>query len=221
MGAAWHMPTQAAEPAMVVPPPTIDAPVAGDAALQTVVLAGGCFWGVQAVFQHVKGVTKARSGYAGGAKETANYTAVGSGKTGHAESVEVTFDPHQISYGRILQIYFSVAHNPTEINRQGPDVGTQYRSAIFYQDDAQKRVADAYIAQLNKAGTFKRSIATEVTPLPAFYPAETYHQDYATLHPDNPYIAYNDLPKVENLRRLFGELYRDKPVLVMAANRIN
>jgi len=225
LGALWQTHVGAAEPATVLPAPAIDAPKEqskpGAPGLQTVVLAGGCFWGVQAVFQHVKGVTQAVSGYAGGSKETAIYEIVSSGQTGHAESVQVTFDPRQISYGRILQIYFSVAHDPTQLNRQGPDTGTQYRSAIFYQDDFQKSIAQAYIAQLDKAGVFRRPIVTQINQLTEFYPAEAYHQDYATLHPSNPYIAYNDLPKVENLQHVFADLYRDSPVLVSAANQSN
>jgi peptide-methionine (S)-S-oxide reductase len=207
---------RAAEPVTLIPPPALDAEAAapGAAKLQTIVLAGGCFWGVQAVYQHVKGVSQAVSGYAGGTKETARYEIVSSGGTGHAESVQVTFDPAQISYGRILQIFFSVAHDPTLLNRQGPDFGPQYRSAIFYQGDAQKSIAQAYIAQLDKAAVFKRAIVTQVNQLAGFYPAEPYHQDYATLHPNMPYIAFNDLPKVENLQRVFGDLYREKPILV-------
>jgi peptide-methionine (S)-S-oxide reductase len=209
---------RAAEPAVVIPPPSLDqtTPAGG---LQTVVLAGGCFWGVQAVFQHTKGVTNAVSGYAGGPKEAAHYEMVGTGRTGHAESVQVTFDPQQISYGKILQIYFSVAHNPTELNYQGPDEGTQYRSAIFYANDEQKRVAEAYIAQLDKAKAFPGAIVTKLEPLSGFYPAEDYHQDFAVLHPSYPYIVFNDAPKVENLKRLFAADYRDTPVTVMAANR--
>jgi peptide-methionine (S)-S-oxide reductase len=214
-----------AEPAVVIPAPAIDAPKepskAGAPALQTVVLAGGCFWGVQAVFQHVKGVSQAVSGYAGGTKDTASYEVVSSGRTGHAESVQVTFDPRQISYGRILQIYFSVAHDPTQLNRQGPDSGPQYRSAIFYRDDSQKSIAQAYIAQLDKAGVFKHPIVTQMSALTEFYPAEAYHQDYATLHPSSPYIAFNDLPKVENLQRVFADVYRETPILVSAANQSN
>jgi peptide-methionine (S)-S-oxide reductase len=208
---------RAAEPAVVIPPPVLDEPAA--AAAQTVVLAGGCFWGVQAVFQHTKGVTSAVSGYAGGEKPTAHYEMVGSGRTGHAESVAVTFDPQQISYGKILQIYFSVAHNPTELNYQGPDYGTQYRSAIFYANDEQKKVAEGYIAQLDKAHAFAEPIVTKLEPLHGFYPAENYHQDYATLHPSAPYIVFNDRPKVENLKRLFATDYRDMPVTVMAASK--
>jgi peptide-methionine (S)-S-oxide reductase len=225
LGAWWLSPIHAAEPATVLPAPAIDAPKMpskpGAPALQTVVLAGGCFWGVQAVFQHVKGVSQAVSGYAGGTKETALYEVVSSGRTGHAESVQVTFDPAQIAYGRILQIYFSVAHDPTQLNRQGPDSGTQYRSAIFYQDDSQKRVAQAYIAQLDKSGVFKRPIVTQLSQLTEFYPAEAYHQDYATLHPSSPYIAFNDLPKVDNLQHVFADLYRVTPILVSAANQSN
>ena len=219
-GALWHMPVRAAEPATIIPAAAVDAP-SGLAGPQTIVLAGGWFWGVQAVFQHVKGVTQAVSGYAGGTKETATYEVVSSGRTGHAESVQVTFDPRQISYGRILQIYFSVAHDPTQLNRQGPDSGTQYRSAIFYRDDSQKNIAQAYIAQLDKARVFKSPIVTQVNQLTEFYPAEAYHQDYATLHPSSPYIAYNDLPKVDNLQHVFADLYRDSPVLVAVAAQSN
>ena len=216
-GAMWTMSGRAAERATVIPPPAADA-AASDEATQTVVLAGGCFWGVQAVFQHVKGVTSAVSGYAGGTKDTARYNVVSAGTTGHAESVQVTFDPRQVSYGRILQIYFSVAHNPTELNRQGPDEGPQYRSAIFFANPEQQRVAQAYVAQLDKTGKFNQPIVTQLTKFDAFYPAEAYHQDYATLHPENPYIYYNDAPKVENLKRMFADVYRDKPVLVAEAN---
>jgi len=208
----------AAEPAVSLPPPTLDAPPSGSG-LQTAVLAGGCFWGVQAVYQHTKGVTQAVSGYAGGQKDTAHYEMVGTGRTGHAESVSVTFDPQQISYGKILQIYFSVAHNPTELNFQGPDTGTQYRSAIFYANDEQKRIADAYIAQLDKAHVFGGPIVTKLEPLSGFYPAEDYHQDFAVLHPSHPYIVFNDLPKVDNLKRLFPDRYRDTPVTVMASSK--
>jgi peptide-methionine (S)-S-oxide reductase len=217
-GGLWSMQGRAAEPATVIPPPTADAAATNEES-QTVVLAGGCFWGVQAVFQHTKGVTKAVSGYAGGTKDTARYQIVSSGTTGHAEAVQITYDPRQISYGRILQIYFSVAHNPTELNRQGPDEGPQYRSAIFFANPEQQRIAQAYIAQLDKAGTFKQPIVTQLTKHDAFYPAEAYHQDYATMHPENPYIFYNDLPKVENLKKLFPDLYREQPVLVRSAAR--
>jgi len=207
----------AAEQAVVIPTPAADAVPAGG--LQTAVLAGGCFWGVQAVYQHTKGVTKAVSGYAGGQKETARYEMVGTGRTGHAESVSITFDPQQISFGKILQIYFSVAHNPTELNRQGPDFGTQYRSAIFYADDEQKRIASAYIAQLQQAHVFGGPIVTKLEPLSGFYPAEDYHQDFLVLHPTYPYIVFNDLPKLDNLKRLFPDSYRETPVTVMASSR--
>jgi peptide-methionine (S)-S-oxide reductase len=216
----WLSPGRADEPARLVPPPVQDAATQNPGP-QTIVLAGGCFWGVQAVFQHTEGVLGARSGYAGGTANTATYEQVSSGRTGHAESVEVTFDPARISQGKILQIFFSVAPDPTQRDRQGPDVGPQYRSAIFYKDDAQKRIAEAYIAQLDKAHVFKHPVATQVTRLEAFYEAERYHQDYATLHPTSPYIYYNDRPKVENLKRLFADAYRDNPVLVLAAGHTN
>jgi len=209
----------AAEQAFKIPPPAMDAAANAGAGLQTVVLAGGCFWGVQAVYQHTEGVTKAVSGYSGGTKETAQYEIVSSGRTGHAEAVEVTFDPKIVSYGKILQIFFSVAHDPTQLDRQGPDIGPQYRSAIFTTTAEHKAVTDAYIAQLNRSGVYKRPIVTKVGALEAFYPAEDYHQDYAYLHPMQPYIYINDRPKVENLKRLFGDLYREKPVLLRAAAR--
>ncbi|CAB3763207.1 peptide-methionine (S)-S-oxide reductase MsrA [Paraburkholderia humisilvae] len=200
-----------------VPPPTVDETAATAPATETVVLAGGCFWGVQGVFQHVKGVTSAVSGYTGGAQSAAEYETVSTGTTGHAESVRVTFDPHQISYGHILQIYFSVAHDPTELNRQGPDVGTQYRSTIFPSTPEQARIAKAYIAQLGNAHVFPDKIVTTIEPDRTFYPAETYHQNYLTLHPDQPYIAINDIPKVNGLKKLFPTEYRDQPVLVKTA----
>jgi peptide-methionine (S)-S-oxide reductase len=181
---------------------------------QVAVLAGGCFWGVQGVYQHTKGVLKAVSGYSGGEAGTAHYEMVGSGRTGHAEAVEVTFDPSQISYGEILRIFFSVAHDPTQLDRQGPDWGPQYRSHIFTTSAEQKQVVDAYIAQLDGAKVYRKKIVTRVDPLKAFYPAEAYHQDYMTLHPDQPYILFNDLPKVSNLKRLFPASFRDKPVLL-------
>jgi peptide-methionine (S)-S-oxide reductase len=209
-------PTRAAEDAVVIPPPAADLPAADGP--QTAVFAGGCFWGVQGVFQHTKGVLNAVSGYDGGAKETANYPASGTGTTGHAESVQVTFDPHTVTYGKLLQIYFSVAHDPTQLNRQGPDSGTQYRSTIFAQNANQKEVAEHYIAQLNAAKVFKRPIVTTIETGKPFYPAEDYHQDYLTLHPSQPYIAYNDLPKIEALKKLFAENYRDKPALVRDAH---
>ncbi len=219
LGLAATMPAQAAEPAVAIPAPALDpAPPAGSG-LQTIVLAGGCFWGPQAVYEHVKGVTQALSGYAGGQKATADSVMVGSGTTGHAESVQVTFDPRQISLGKILQIYFSVAHNPTELNYQGPDVGTEYRSEIFYANDEQKRVAEAYIAQLNTAHVFAKAIVTKVEALPGFNPAAGSDQDFAVLHPDQPYVVSNDLPKVENLKRLFPDYYRETPVTVLASNK--
>ncbi len=205
----------AAESPHVVPAPAVDAP-ASSATSEVAVLAGGCFWGVQGVFQHVDGVTSAVSGYAGGGKDTAEYETVSTGSTGHAESVQITFDPHRISYGRILQIYFSVAHDPTELNRQGPDHGTQYRSAIFPTSPEQGRVAEAFIAQLDKAHAFAAPIVTKIEPGKTFFPAEAYHQNYLTLHPTQPYIAINDIPKVAALKQLFPNLYRDAPVLVAA-----
>lgn len=177
---------------------------------QTIVLAGGCFWGIQAVFQHLKGVSQAVSGYAGGAADTAHYGEVSSGTTGHAESVQVTYDPTQITLGKILKVYFSVAHDPTELNRQGPDTGTQYRSEIFFTTPEQEKIANAYIAQLQQAKVFSAPIVTTVSKLQAFYPAEDYHQNYATLHPENPYIEINDLPKVASLKKNFPELYVEK-----------
>jgi peptide-methionine (S)-S-oxide reductase len=203
----------AAQNAPSLPAPAADVP-AGGAASAVAVLAGGCFWGVQGVFQHTKGVTNAVSGYAGGDKNTAHYEVVGSGATGHAESVQITYDPRQISYGRLLQIFFSVAHDPTQLNRQGPDFGPQYRSAIFPADDEQAAVARAYIAQLDQARTFKKRIVTRIEPGHAFYPAEAYHQDFLTRHPAYPYIVINDLPKIDDLKRLFPEIYRATPVLV-------
>jgi len=194
--------------AVVLPAPAVDMARDAKPGKQTVVFAGGCFWGVQAVFQHVKGVVDATSGYAGGAADTAKYDLVSTGDTGHAESVRITFDPAQVSFGQLMRVFFSVAHDPTELNRQGPDSGTQYRSALLFTDPAQKRVADAYIAQLDRAKSFHGRIVTEVAPLKAFYPAEAYHQNYATNHPNNPYIVINDAPKVEHLRQMFPELYR-------------
>jgi peptide-methionine (S)-S-oxide reductase len=191
-----------------MPAPAVDAGTAKGE--QTAVVAGGCFWGIQAVFQHVKGVTKAVSGYSGGDAKTAEYEVVSTGETGHAESVQITYDPSQVTYGQLLQVFFSVALDPTQLNRQGPDTGTQYRSVIFYKNEDQKRVAEAYIAQLDKAKVFPNPIVTQVVPLKAFYPAEAYHQDYATLHPDDPYIAFNDAPKVAHLRELLPAMYKGK-----------
>src|SRR6201988_3481494 len=205
-------PSLAAEDAVVIPAPAMD--VKASDGIQTVVVAGGCFWGVQGVFQHTAGIVNAMSGYAGGSKSTANYTTVSSGATGHAESVEIKYDPKKISYGKILQIFFSVAHDPTQLNRQGPDTGTQYRSAIFTTSDEQKKVAEAYIAQLDATHVYGKPIVTKVSPLEGFFAAEAYHQDYLTLHPNQPYIAYNDLPKIENLKKLFADNYIEKPTLV-------
>jgi peptide-methionine (S)-S-oxide reductase len=207
----------AAESAHSVPPPALDTPANPQATSEVAILAGGCFWGVQGVFQHVQGVTSAVSGYAGGAADTAHYEMVGTNTTGHAESVRITFDPRRISYGQMLQIYFSVAHNPTELNRQGPDVGSQYRSAIFPTNPQQMRIAEAYIVQLNQAHVFDGAIVTKTEPGRDFYPAEDHHQDFMTRNPNYPYIVVNDLPKIEALKRLFPDLYHPTPVLVAAA----
>jgi peptide-methionine (S)-S-oxide reductase len=215
ISAIYIAPSFAAEDAVIIPAPAIDAKPADG--MQTAVIAGGCFWGVQGVFQHTKGVVNAVSGYAGGPKNAANYSAVSTGSTGHAEAVEVKYDPKQISYGKILQIYFSVAHDPTQLNRQGPDSGTQYRSEIFATTAEQKQVADAYVAQLNAAKVWKKPIVTKISSLSGFFPAEAYHQDYLTLHPNQPYIAINDLPKVDNLKKIFAENYTAKPTLVSNA----
>jgi len=200
----FFAPSRAAGP---LPNPKIDTPPAAATGTRTAVFAGGCFWGMEGVFEHVKGVTRVVSGYAGGSAATAHYEQVSTGTTGHAESVRISYDPKRISYGQLLKVFFSVAHDPTELNRQGPDTGTQYRSAIFYTDGEQKRVADAYIAQLQAAHAFARPIVTEVTPLKGFYEAEAYHQHYLALHPDQPYIVINDLPKIANLQRQFPALY--------------
>ena len=208
----------AAESARSIPPPALDEPADPQATSEGVaILAGGCFWGTQGVFQHVDGVTAAVSGYAGGTAKTAHYEMVGTNKTGHAEAVRVTFDPRRISYGRILQIYFSVAHDPTELNRQGPDVGTQYRSAIFPTSPEQAHLAEAYIAQLNQSRVFDAPVVTKIEPDREFFPAEDYHQDFLTRNPRHPYIVINDLPKIENLKRLFPDLYSANPVLVTEA----
>ena len=216
MLSAWALlgTSMASEKAVKLPAPALDMPAGQASARETAVFAGGCFWGVQGVFQHTRGVLNAVSGYAGGQKETANYSSIGTGRTGHAESVQISYDPKQISYGKLLQIYFSVAHDPTQLNRQGPDSGTQYRSAIFYTNAGQKEVAERYLAQLDAARLFPGKIVTQLTPLNAFYPAEAYHQDYATLNPYSPYIARFDLPKIANLKTMMPELYREKPVLV-------
>jgi peptide-methionine (S)-S-oxide reductase len=201
-----------AETARPLPPPAADEKA--DAATRTAVFAGGCFWGVQGLFQHVDGVTRAVSGYAGGEAATAQYEKVGSGRTGHAEAVKVTYDPRKVSFGTLMQIYFSVAHDPTELNRQGPDIGSQYRSTVFVADDEQGRLAKAYIEQLDSAKIFGKKIATTIESGKAFYPAEDYHQDYLTLNPRQPYIVIHDLPKIDNLKRLFPDRYRAAPVLV-------
>ncbi|MGE0798718.1 MAG: peptide-methionine (S)-S-oxide reductase MsrA [Lautropia sp.] len=209
-----------AEEPFHIPPPAGDvvATAAGEPApLATAVFAAGCFWGVQAVFQHTQGVTRAVSGYAGGTAATANYDQVTSGTTGHAEAVEITYDPSRVSFGQLLHVLFSVVHNPTQLNRQGPDVGTQYRSAIFVTDEGQRRVAAAYIAQLDAAKVYRAPIVTELRPLERFYPAESYHQDFATMFPDHPYIAAFDRPKIANLRSLFPDRFRETPALVRQA----
>jgi peptide-methionine (S)-S-oxide reductase len=204
-----------AEEAVTIPAPALD-PADASGALQTAVFAGGCFWGVQGVFQHTEGVDNAVSGYAGGTVESPSYEQVTTGATGHAEAVAIRYDPSKISYGKLLQVFFSVAHDPTTLNRQGPDHGTQYRSAIYTTTDEQKRVAEAYIKQLDAAKAYSAPIVTELAPLKKFYPAEDYHQDYATLHPNQPYIVYNDLPKIENLKTMFPDYWREEPKLVMA-----
>jgi len=212
--AFWQSPARSAEDAVVIPPPAMDEKAASGS--EKAIFAGGCFWGVQGVFQHVKGVTKAVSGYTGGAKDDAVYETVGSGRTGHAESVEITYDPSKVTYGQLLQVYFSVAHNPTQLNYQGPDSGTQYRSTIFAENSEQQKIAQSYIAQLDKAKVFPKPIVTTLETGKTFYPAEEYHQDFLTLNPTYPYIVYNDLPKVANLKSLFPALYSEKPVLVLA-----
>jgi peptide-methionine (S)-S-oxide reductase len=194
----------------MIPDPTVDAPLASAKGEQTAVLAGGCFWGVEAVFEHVKGVTDVKSGYSGGSPDKAQYEEVGTGETGHAESVQITYDPSQVSYGQLLKVFFSVAHDPTELNRQGPDTGTQYRSAIFFANDEQKRIAEAYVKQLDKARVFGQPIVTQVTALKSFSEAEAYHQNYLANHPDEMYIVINDMPKVENLKKQLPGLYKAK-----------
>jgi len=213
--AMGHRPAYA-DAAVAVPAPVFNPP--DNAVSETAVLSGGCFWGLQGVYEHVKGVTKVYAGYTGGAAATAAYEIVSTGETGHAESVQVTFNPNVISYGQILQIYFSVATDPTELNYQGPDSGTQYRGEIWFSSPAQKQIATAYISQLTAAHVFGQPIVTRVDPLKGFYEAEGYHQDFLVLHPDYPYIAINDIPKVENLQRLFPALYRAMPVTVMPAS---
>ena len=209
-----------AEEARVIPAPALDEPATQDGT-RTIVLAGGCFWGVQGVFQHTKGVISAVSGYAGGDRSTARYEKVTTGATGHAESVQITYDPRQITYGRLLRVFFSVVHDPTQLNRQGPDIGTQYRSAIFPADAEQARIAKAYVAQLNRARAFPAAIVTRIEADRPFYPAEAYHQDFMARNPTHPYIVYNDAPKLADLQRIFPGLYRSSPVLVSAARSSN
>jgi len=205
------LPATAAEPAVVIPAPALDdARAAGP--LQTAVLAGGCFWGVQGVYEHVRGVKQVLSGYSGGSKATAEYEVVSRGRTGHAESVQIRFDPKEISYGEILRIYFSVVHDPTQLDQQGPDSGPQYRSNIFYASSAQRKIAQAYIIQLDQAKVFERPIVTRLDPLKAFYPAEEYHQDFLQHNPNHPYIVINDLPKIDNLRKIFPTYFREPPI---------
>jgi len=201
--------TSADAAGVAIPNPKLDAQLAKTKGEQTAVFAGGCFWGVEAVFDRVKGVSKAESGYAGGSADTAEYYTVASGRTGHAESVRITYDPSQITYGQLLKVFFAVAHDPTELNRQGPDIGTQYRSAIFFNNDEEKKIAEAYIKQLDEAKVFEDKIATEVAPLKAFYAAEDYHQNYLVNHPNEPYIVYNDMPKLANLKKILPDLCKD------------
>jgi peptide-methionine (S)-S-oxide reductase len=214
VGLAACQPVASARAVSRLPAPIVDASTPSGGHDQVAVFAGGCFWGVEAVFEHVKGVRKVTAGYSGGSAASAHYGMVGTGRTGHAESVKVEFDPSQVSYGTLLQVFFSIALNPTELNRQGPDYGTQYRSVIFHANAEQKKIADSYIAQLTRAKSFAAPIVTQIVPLQAFYPAEGYHQHYYDLHPDNPYIVYNDRPKVEHLQRLFPKLYRPEQQFV-------
>ena len=217
LGPLAATPALASSEPVTIPPPALDLTEADG--IKTAVLAGGCFWGVQAVYQHTNGVVNAVSGYAGGARETANYTRTNYGDTGHAEAVEIKYDPKKITYGKLLQIYFSVVHDPTQLNRQGPDVGTQYRSTIFAQNDEQKKIAEAYIAQLNGAKVFKGRIATTIETGKPFFTGEDYHQDYAYLHPMQPYIVINDKPKIGHMAKYFPDFYRAKPVLVKDAKQ--
>jgi peptide-methionine (S)-S-oxide reductase len=209
IGISFACSTAGASPTPI-PDPELDAPLAKVKGEQKAVLAGGCFWGIEAVFEHVKGVSDAKSGYSGGDAESAEYGQVSSGRTGHAESVLVTYDPSQVTYGQLLKVFFSVAHDPTELNRQGPDRGTQYRSAIFYANEEQKRIAEAYIEQLDRVKVFNQPIVTQVAPLQRFHEAEAYHQNYLAQHPNEPYIVINDIPKVENLRKQMPELYKKR-----------
>ena len=217
LGTVTSVAVEAAEPAVSIPPPVVDASKTSGS-LQTAVLSGGCFWGVQGVFEHVRGVRKVLAGYAGGEQSAAHYETVSEGNTGHAESVQISFDPHEVSYGELLRVYFSVAHDPTQLNQQGPDIGTQYRSNIFYLNDEQKNIALAYIDQLNKAKAFSKPIVTRVDAYKGFYPAEDYHQDFLIKNPRYPYIVFNDLPKIENLRQTLAEYYRAQAVTVTSAS---
>lgn len=207
---------QAAEAPVIIAAPALDNQKT-KGALQTAIFAGGCFWGVEGVFEHVRGVRNVVSGYAGGTKDDATYNLVSRGRTGHAEAVQITYDPAEVSYGELLQIFFSVAHDPTQLNRQGPDTGPQYRSAVFYGDETQKKLTEAYVAQLDQARAFKRKIVTQVVPITQFYPAETYHQNFLQRNPRHPYIVYNDLPKISNLKRIFPAAYIDEPVALNKA----
>lgn len=209
-GVVTYSNVAASEKKVALPKAAVDEPLATKSSQETAVVAGGCFWGIQAVFQHVNGVVSATSGYSGGSSSTAEYETVSTGTTNHAESVKIVYDPSKITYGQLLQVFFSVAHDPTQLNRQNPDEGTQYRSVIFYGSDEQKKVAEDYVAQLDQAKVFPKKIVTQIVPLKAFYPAEGYHQNYAALHPDNPYIAHYDLPKVANLQEMFPQLYHAK-----------
>jgi peptide-methionine (S)-S-oxide reductase len=202
-----------------IPAPAVDAPAAEATGSQTAVLAGGCFWGLQGMFEHVKGVTKVVAGYSGGSKETAHYEMVGTERTGHAESVEITFDPKQVTFGQLLQLYFAVAHDPTELNRQGPDSGPSYRSEIFFKTPTQQKVAEAYVAQLNQAKVFDRPIVTKIEPEKGFYPAEDYHQDFLIHNPTYPYIVRNDLPKIDALHKVYPQFYRPTPVMLTGSGR--
>jgi peptide-methionine (S)-S-oxide reductase len=210
--------SRAAEPPVAIPAPATDIPKAAGQP-QTAVLAGGCFWGVQGVFEHLKGVKRVVAGYSGGNRAQAHYEIVGTGQTGHAESVQITYDPQQLSYGEILQVFFSVAHDPTQLNRQGPDSGYQYRSVIFYDGDEQQKIAQAYIAQLNQAGVFHAPIVTRIDHLTGFFAAENYHQDFLVHNPTNSYIAYNDLPKIQSFQKVLPGLYQPDPVILTAAAR--
>jgi peptide-methionine (S)-S-oxide reductase len=213
---AWACQAGAAAVNKVIPAPALDTPAAEAAGLRTAVLAGGCFWGLQGMFEHVQGVTKVVAGYSGGTAETARYEMVGTERTGHAESVEITFDPKKISYGKLLQVYFSVAHDPTELDRQGPDSGPSYRSEIFFTSPSQERIAKAYVEQLSKANVFRSPVVTKIEPMKGFYPAEDYHQDFLIHNPTYPYIVRNDLPKIAALKRVYPELYRETPVTLSA-----